>query len=104
MINTLLNNIYLKCHRFIYKEVGYFDDAEKVACCEQMIKEIYILGDSKYKSLEDRLYNCEPITSTSAKILIDLNLYRRKRINNILRHGFFFNISPVKIDELKKIL
>ena len=101
LINTLLNNIYLKCHRFLYKEIGYSDNKEKCACCEKMCKEIFIIGYSDYRATPEKLCYCEPVTSVSAKILIDLNLFRAKKINTILTKGFFFNSFPVKIDKLK---
>ena len=101
LINTLLNNIYLKCHRFLYKEVGYSKDNEKVACCEKMIREIFIIGELTNKTTEDRLFYCDPVTNVSAKILIDLNLYRAKKIINILKNGFFFNGFPIETDKLK---
>ena len=85
LINTLLNNIYLKCHRFLYKEIGYSDDREKCACCEKMVKEIFIIGYSSNKSSE-QFYYCDPITSVSSKILIDLNLYRLRNIKTILKN------------------
>ena len=101
LINTLINNIYLKCHRFLYKEIGYSNDKEKVACCEKMIREIFIIGESTNKTTEDRLFYCDPVTSVSAKILIDMNLYRTKKIINILKNGFFFNGFPIETDKLK---
>ena len=101
LINTLLNNIYLKCHRFLYKEVGYSNDKEKVACCEKMIREIFIIGELTNKTTEDRLFYCDPVTSVSAKILIDLNLYRTKKIIDILKNGFFFSSFPIETDKLK---
>lgn len=101
LINTLLNNIYLKCHRFLYKEEEYSNDKEKVACCEKMIREIFIIGELTNKTIEDKLFYCDPITSVSAKILIDLNLYRIKRITTILKTGFFFNGSLIETDKLK---
>lgn len=101
LINTLLNNIYLKCHRFLYKEIGYSDEREKSACCEKMTREIFIIGESNNKHSESRLFYCDPVTSVSAKILIDLNLYRIKKITTILKNGFFFNGLPIEVDKLK---
>ena len=101
LINSLLNNIYLKCHRFLYKEVGYSNDKEKIACCEKMIREIFVVGESNNKHSDGRLFYCEPITSVSAKVLIDLNLHRTKKITTILKNGFFFNEFPVETDKLK---
>ncbi len=102
LINTLLNNIYVTCHRFTQKEIGYSDNREKEACCEKTMREVYSIG---YFHKEGETYpdplDFEPITSVTAKILIDLNLYF-KTINKTLKEGFFFNSDVRDVNKLKK--
>lgn len=104
LVNTLLSNIYLACHRFTQKHIGYDGEQEKIACCEKTYREIFIVGYvNKSNSTKYPDPSCfEPVTSISAKVLIDLNNYRFKTINKILKEGFFFNSFQIEISVLKK--
>lgn len=102
LINTLLCNIYSKCYRFLYKEVGYANDLEKVACCEKMAKEIFVIGDDVDTRDIRRLFYCEPVTSVSVQILIDLNTYRFRKLAQILKGGSFFNGASLDCKKLQR--
>ena len=104
LMRTLLANIYLMCYHFVGREIGYDNEQEKEVCCYDSYREISLI---EFKATPNELKhpnpsNFQPRASISAKILIELNSFRVKKLNYILKNTFAFNEYPVSVENLKK--